>query len=160
MPPMPATLSVLQVADTTPATAPDSAKPLDLQHSEWVAKLSQEIVSAHESGQPLAFRLAPQFLGELKVGLTETAQGLVIELQPSSREAAAIIAREEPRLVEELRQRGVQVSEATLQFGASNDGRNSRNGANLRPFQPLQLSDPARVQDQNQHHTRPLGRFA
>lgn len=134
--------------------------PLDMQNDAWVACLSKEILLAHENGAPLSFRLAPHFLGALQVGLTETANGLVIELRPSSAEAAAILAREEPRLAEELRQRGVSVSETNLQFGASSDGRNSRSGANLRPFQPLQFSDPHRVQDQNQHRTRPTGRFA
>lgn len=161
IPPTPLAIAAPPFADMAASFAPDPAKPpLDLQNDAWVASLSHEIVAAHEKGAPLSFRIAPHFLGELQVGLTETPQGIIIELRPSSAEAAALIAREEPRLVEELRQRGVSVAEANLQFGASSDGRNSRASANFRPFQPLPFSDPIRVQGQNQHRTRPSGRFA
>lgn len=157
----PVVIAPPHLVELSATPAADFVKPpLDMQNDAWVASLSKEILLAHENGAPLSFRLAPHFLGALQVGLTETANGLVIELRPSSAEAAAILAREEPRLAEELRQRGVSVSETNLQFGASSDGRNSRSGANLRPFQPLQFSDPHRVQDQNQHRTRPPGRFA
>lgn len=134
--------------------------PLDLYARDWVGRLSQDIAVAHQSGSELSFRLAPRNLGQLDIGLGQTADGLVIELRPTNSDAAAIIAREEPRLIEELRQRGVSVSESNLHFGANGDGRSSRNGAIPRPHLPFQLSGRIAVEDQDQQRIRPAGRFA
>lgn len=156
--------TVLAPAMSTPPPAAklEIATPvLDLQAGDWTARLSQEILPAREGAAPeLAFRLTPKHLGTLDVGLTETPTGLIIELKPSSEEAKAIIAREEPRLIEELRQRGVPVADPALQSGANGDGRHNRNGAIPRPFLPFPESDQKTVQDQDQHSGPRQGRFA
>lgn len=150
-------ISALPPAAKLEAASP----PLDLQAGDWTTRLSQEIHSAREGPTPeLAFRLTPKHLGTLDVELTETPLGLIIELKPSSEEAKAILAREEPRLIEELRQRGVPVADPALQSGASGDGRHSRNGAIPRPFLPFPESDQKMVQDQDQHSSPRQGRFA
>lgn len=137
-------------------------RPLpDLRSNDWAARLSHEILIARESAtSELTFRLTPRHLGTLEVGLADTPQGLLVELRPSSEEAKAIVAREEPRLIEELRQRGVAVADPALQSGASGDGRHSRNGAIPRPLLPFPETDRNTVQDQDQHHGQPTGRYA
>jgi flagellar hook-length control protein FliK len=135
-------------------------RALDLSNRDWTARLSQEIVAAQRSDGELAFRLTPQHLGTLEIGLTETAQGVIVELQASKEEAAQIIARDETRLVEELRQRGVPVAEVSLRNGAGDDGRNPRNGANPAPQPPLTMNGPRGREDQDQLQTRERGRLA
>ena len=137
-------------------------RPLpDLRSNDWAARLSQEILIARQSATPeLTFRLTPRHLGTLEIGLADTPQGLLVELRPSNEEAKAIVAREEPQLIEELRQRGVAVAEPPLQSGASGDGRHSRNGAIPRPFLPFPETDRNTVQDQDQQHGQPIGRYA
>lgn len=150
-------ISALPPAAKLEAASP----PLDLQAGDWTTRLSQEILSARETSTPeISFRLTPRHLGTLDVGLTETPLGLILELRPSSEEAKAIIAREEPRLIEELRQRGVPVADPAPQSGANGDGRHNRNGAIPRPFLPFPESDQKTVQDQDQHSGPRQGRFA
>lgn len=134
---------------------------LDISANDWTSRLSHEILAARDSTDPeLSFRLTPKHLGTLDVGLSETSAGLVIELRPSSDEAKAIVAREEPRLFEELRQRGITVADASIQYGANGDSRHNRNGANPRVFLPFPEADRNSVQDQSQKNANPLGRFA
>lgn len=156
--------TVLAPAMSTPPLAAklETAAPtLALQAGDWTTRLSQEILSARETFIPeISFRLTPRHLGTLDVGLIETPLGLIIELKPSSEEAKAIIAREEPRLIEELRQRGVPMADPSLQSGANGDGRHNRNGAIPRPFLPFPETDRKTVQDQDQHSGPRQGRFA
>ena len=136
-------------------------RTLDISANDWTSRLSHEILAASDRAEPeLTFRLTPKHLGTLDVGLIETPSGLVIELRPSSDEAKAIVAREEPRLIEALRQHGVAVADPLLQSGANGDGRHSRNGAIPRPFLPFPETDRNPVQDQDQRHDQPKGRFA
>jgi flagellar hook-length control protein FliK len=160
---MPFEASALSAAmELAPKTKLQPELPLpDLRSNEWATRLSHEILLARESAtSELTFRLTPRHLGTVEVGLADTPQGLLVELRPSSEEAKAIVAREEPRLIEELRQRGVTVADPTLQSGASGDGRHSRNGAIPRPLLPFPEIDRNTVQDQDQQHGRPIGRYA
>ncbi|HMS19825.1 flagellar hook-length control protein FliK [uncultured Sphingorhabdus sp.] len=150
---------VIELAQKT-KLQPERPLP-DLRSNDWAARLSQEILLARESAtSELTFRLTPRHLGTLEVGLADTPQGLLVELRPSNEEAKTIVAREEPRLIEELRQRGVAVADPTVQSGASGDGRHSRNGAIPRPFLPFPETDRNTVQDQDQPHGQPTGRYA
>lgn len=148
------------MAIEVPALQEAPSPSLDMGDRDWIARLSQEIVKAHQGGNDISFRLAPQHLGTLDIGIRETGNGLVIEMRCSAPDAAAHISREEPRLIDELRQRGVPLAETSLQFGANGDSRNSRNGAVPRPVQPFPYVDQNAVQDQDRHQRRPAGRFA
>ena len=151
--------AVIELAQKT-KLQPERPLP-DLHAHDLAARLSHEILLARESATTeLTFRLTPRHLGMLEVGLADTPQGLLVELRPSNEEAKTIVAREEPRLIEELRQRGVAVADPALQSGASGDGRHSRNGAIPRPFLPFPEIDRSTVQDQDQQHGQPTGRYA
>lgn len=153
--------AILAGSFSSAAPVEQPIRGLDISANDWTSRLSHEILAARDSTDPeLSFRLTPKHLGTLDVGLTETPAGLVIELRPSSDEAIAIFAREEPRLIEELRQRGVAVADPALQSGASGDGRHSRNGAIPRPFLPFPETDRHPVQDHDQQHGPPTGRYA
>jgi flagellar hook-length control protein FliK len=155
-----ANISTLDVSTSPSLEASVPPRALDLSGRDWAARLSNEMLTAQRGDGELAFRLNPQHLGTLEVGLTETAQGLIVELQASKEEAARIIARDEPRLVEELRQRGVPVVEVSLRNGAGDDGRNPRNGSNPAPQPPLTMNDPHGHEDQDQQQARESGRLA
>jgi flagellar hook-length control protein FliK len=155
-----ANTSILDVSVGRTVEQEAMPRALDLSGRDWTARLSQEIVAAQRSDGELTFRLTPQHLGTLEIGLTETAQGMIVELQASKEEAAQIIARDEPRLIEELRQRGVPVAEVSLRNGAGDDGRSPRNGANPASHAPLTMNGPHGHEDQDQKETRERGRLA
>jgi flagellar hook-length control protein FliK len=158
--PVPQFASILDVS-INGGLEPDVApRPLDLSSHDWMARLSNEIIAAQRNDSELAFRLTPQHLGTLEISLSETAQGMIVEMLASKEEAGQIIAREEPRLVEELRQRGVPVAELSLRNGAGDDGRNPRNGANPAPQLPLTMNGPQGHEDQDQQQASQRGRLA
>ncbi len=156
----PVNISILDISPSRGAEPDVAARLLDLSGEDWAARLSDQLLAAPRNDRELSFRLTPQHLGMLEIGLTETARGMIVELQPSGQEAAQIIARDEPRLIEELRQRGVPVAEVLLRNGAGDDSRNPRNGANPAPHAPLTMNDPHGQEDQDQQQGRNRGRLA
>lgn len=158
IPPYPAQQGPDGPSSAAPAAA---AFSMDMRADGWAARLAHEILSARDCGATgLSLHLAPRHLGSLDIGLSESPAGLVVELRPSSEAAAALIAREQPHLLDELRQRGIPVAETALHFGANGHGRHTRNGAIPQPSQPLPDSDRLPVTDQDQHRAQPNGRFA
>jgi flagellar hook-length control protein FliK len=155
-----ANTSIMDVSINRASEPGLTPRMLDLSCRDWAERVSNEIIAAPRNDSELVFRLTPQHLGTLEIGLTETRQGMIVELQASKEEAAQIIARDEPRLLEELRQRGVPVAEVSLRNGAGDDGRNPRNGANPAPQPPLIMNGPQGHDDQDQQQTRERGRLA
>jgi flagellar hook-length control protein FliK len=155
-----ANTSIMDVSINRASEPGLTPRMLDLSGRDWAERLSNEIIAAPRNDSELVFRLTPQHLGTLEISLSETGQGMIVELQASKEEAAQIIAREEPRLIEELRQRGVPVADLSLRNGAGDDGRNPRNGANPAPQPPLIMNGPHGQEDQDQQQTRERGRLA
>jgi flagellar hook-length control protein FliK len=91
------------------AAAP-AEQTLDLARDDaWLDRLARDIVTASVGERTLKFRLLPERLGPLDVGLTVEADGLSITLTAHTREARDIVAAAQPRLVEELRNQGVRI---------------------------------------------------
>jgi len=154
----PVTVPVIDTQITRPAYAQFT---LDLARSDWVATMSMQIESAPRDRHDLSVRLTPAHLGVVDLAIADTARGLIIDLRPSSDDAAQIFAREEPRLLEELRQRGVPVAEYILRNGVSDDGRGRQSGANADGFRPYQQADRFAIEDQDRESvTAESGRFA
>ena len=102
---------------TAPAT-PVAPHQLDLARDMmWLDNLAREIVASASRDGRISFRLLPESLGQLDVGLTHVADGVHIQLDASTDAAAKIIAVEQPRLIDELRQYGVKVSGSELSSG-------------------------------------------
>lgn len=83
----------------------------------WLDNLAHEIAASASRDGHISFRLLPESLGQLDVGLTHGADGVHIQLDASTDAAAKIIAVEQPRLIDELRQYGVKVSGSELSSG-------------------------------------------
>lgn len=158
---LPTASSPLLFADKVTEFRVEAKPPIvDTSAQDWVADLAHEIVSARRADNEISFRLAPRHLGTLDIELRETADGLTVEMRTSTEEATQMIQRDTGRLIDDLRQRGINITDTSLHFGASGDGRNSRNGAIPLPGLPLPERGQEAAQDQDQHRRRPLGRFA
>lgn len=150
-----------QISDVPATRSVSNGIMIDLARSDWITTFSRHVEAASGRSQEVSMRLAPAHLGVIEIAVTDTAKGLVIDLRPGSDDAAQIFAREEPRLLEELRQRGVSVAEYTLRNGVSDDGRRHHNGANAQAFLPYQHADRFAIEDQDRDGARAeTGRFA
>ncbi len=139
----------------SPTAAPQLAHQLDLARDlAWIGNLAQEIIAASDDGESLRFRLLPQSLGQLDVQLARSSEGLKVEMTATAERAAQIIAAEQPRLIEELRQSGVKMAGVDLSTSQHNGSRHPhpppRNAA------PFAAAQPQSTQARN----RPDGRFA
>jgi flagellar hook-length control protein FliK len=115
--PEPAKPSPPLTANNT-ASPVESAVQLDLARDlAWIANLAQEIVIAAVGTERLTFRLMPQSLGQLDIELVHSPVGLAVEMTATTERAAQIIATEQPRLIEELRQAGVKMLPADHGMG-------------------------------------------
>lgn len=94
------------IAPTEPATTGH----IDLAHDMlWLDQLAREIVAVASSDGRLKFRLSPETLGNLDVAISTRADGVNIQLHPSTEAAARILTAEQPKLTEELRQSGIKL---------------------------------------------------
>lgn len=83
----------------------------------WIGNLAQDIVAASDDRDHLSFRLMPRSLGQLDVDLSRSPDGLRIEVTATTERATQIIAAEQPRLIDELRQSGIKATGTDLQAG-------------------------------------------
>lgn len=133
---------------------------LDTTTDHWVATLAHELVKANDLGNELEFRLTPRHLGMLEVGLGKTDFGITIELRASNEAAAQQIVQSEHRLLEELRQRGIAVSEYSIHSGPSSDGKNGRNEPKPNSAELTLDAGPTSQATEEIDESHPTGRFA
>lgn len=140
--------------------APTNIQPqifheLDLARDlAWIGNLAQDIVAASSDPEHLSFRLMPRSLGQLDVDLSRSPEGLHVEMTANTERATQIIAAEQPRLIEELRQSGIKIASADLATGQHpGSGRGHQPPRAELPFfdTPTRSDKPA---------NRPDGRFA
>lgn len=154
---------------TAPATfnaplfaTPDaySSQQLDLaRDTQWIEQLTREIVSVAGQDGKLRFGLAPDGLGQLEVMVETQQDGVNIQFQTSTENAAKIIAAEQPKLLEELRQSGVRVANNDLMTGHQMQGQRDQS-RNPNPAWQTPSSQPNRPTPSSNPNTSHSGRFA
>ncbi len=144
------------------SAAPQIVQQLDLARDlAWIGNLAQEIVAATDDCATLKFRLVPGSLGQLDVQLSRSPQGLQVEMTATTERATQIIAAEQPRLLEELRQSGVKTAGsdvATGQQHSQNSGSQRSQTPQQRTDLPFQSQNASRQSSKNE--SRASGRFA
>lgn len=120
------------------AIAPPRADtPVALAPGDWAAQLAEKIVTEIREPGNLALRLTPHHLGMLEISLIDNGQGLVIEMRTSNADTVSLLAREEQRLLDEMRARGVAVTDCSIRNGGGDSEARHQNGANSKAFQPF-----------------------
>jgi len=90
-------------------------RQLDLaRHDRWVNDLARDIAASAGSDGKMSFRLDPPQLGRLAVMLQQGEAGLSVRLDAETAEATQIISQAQPRLMEDLRQQGVRIADASV----------------------------------------------
>jgi flagellar hook-length control protein FliK len=135
-------------------------RQLDLaRDSRWLDALARDIVAVAETPDRLSFRLSPPQLGRLDVDLSASESGLSVRMNASSEAATQIIAAAQPRLIDELKNQGVRVSEAQV----STSGGQSQGQGQQQQRDADQMIEYARARFERTTETnlsRPKGRFA
>jgi flagellar hook-length control protein FliK len=157
---------IAQITAPAPAPLPASFRsdpaplveytPLHLsQDGEWIGALSREIVGNAARDNQLQFRLMPELLGQLDVALTTVDGQVDIRLETSTAAAAQIIAADQARLIEDLRNAGLKLGQFEMT--------NSQNGNRQPQRQPAHDGQTAE-DNSNQPRTpaspKARGRFA
>jgi flagellar hook-length control protein FliK len=143
---LPAQMPVLSGSPALPSALP-AIIPQDLvitghldlaRDTLWLDQLTREIVAAASNDGRLRFTLSPQALGSLDVAITSEAGGVNVQLQTSSESATRIMAAEQPKLAEELRQSGVKLVNNDLinnqQMGSRGEHSQPRDFASQTPI--------------------------
>jgi flagellar hook-length control protein FliK len=135
-------------------------RQLDLaRDSRWLDALARDIVAVAETPDRLSFRLSPPQLGRLDVDLSASESGLSVRMNASSEAATQIIAAAQPRLIDELKNQGVRVSETQVSTG----GGQSQGQGQQQQRDADQMIEYARARFERTTETnpsRPKGRFA
>lgn len=165
------TLPTPTVVSATSMTAPIFGGPdnftthqLDLaRDGQWIDQLARDIVAVAGQDGKLRFGLSPSNLGQLEVSVETQQDGVNIHMQASTEAAARIFAAEQPKLVEELRQSGVRVTNSDLLGGQQMQGqRDQSRPQNSAGHTSTDLTSnlvSQRTSPDNQN-TSPNGRFA
>lgn len=130
--------------------------PLHLSpDGEWIGALSREIVGNAAHDNQLQFRLMPELLGQLDVALTTVDGQVDIRFETSTAAAAHILAADQARLIEDLRNAGLKLGQFEMT--------NSQNGNRQPRRQPAHDGQTAE-NNSNQPRTpaspKARGRFA
>jgi|GEM_PF-1947358 flagellar hook-length control protein FliK len=137
-----------------------STQQLDLaRDTQWIEQLTREIVSVAGQDGKLRFGLAPDGLGQLEVMVETQPDGVNIQFQTSTESAAKIIAAEQPKLLEELRQSGVRVTNGDLMAGHQMQGQRDQS-RNPNPAWQTPSSQTSRPTPSSNPNTSHSGRFA
>ena len=145
------------VADSNvPASYPvaDTKQLVMTQDGEWIGALARDIVSNAARDNQLVFTLMPENLGQLDIALTTDNGQVDIRLETSTNAAAQIIAADQARLIEDLRNAGLKLG----QFDMSN--RQNGNGQPQPQKPDGQRTETSSTSTQPQASSKAYGRFA
>jgi flagellar hook-length control protein FliK len=153
----PENIRAVATIPSAPSPTPVATHQLDLARDMmWLDNLAREITASASREGRISFRLAPESLGQLDVGLTHSTDGMHIQLDASTDAAARIIAVEQPRLVDELRQSGVKISGSEVSTGYQNGSQKGQSA----PHQHLPTPRTPNHHFQNIPNLKRSGRFA
>lgn len=89
---------------------------------EWLDQLARDIVrtgAAGGEGGALRFRLNPETLGQVRVELSQGAEGATVRIAAETEGARALLADAQPRLLAEARAQGVRIAESEVSLAGS-----------------------------------------
>ena len=140
--PAPYPVAVSPTSAVTNAAAPaEMATTAHLDSARdtlWLDQLAREIVAVGSHYGKLRFSLSPPALGDLDVAISTQADGVHVQLQTSTENAARIFAAEQPKLAEELRQSGIRLTGNDMmgsqQMGGHRDQSHMQNSARHVPL--------------------------
>ncbi|MBN8842369.1 MAG: flagellar hook-length control protein FliK [Sphingomonadales bacterium] len=146
--------------------APVAERTLDMtSDDQWIAQLAADIAATKSDKGDLSFRLMPRHLGRLDVAMSLDGDSVSLKLDTQHEATAAIVQAAQPRLVEDLRQQGVRVTEAQVTHTPVETGRQQQNQSQGRGTTPdaSHLIETAADQADSTHDERTAdrrGRFA
>lgn len=160
-------------ARTKPAMSPGNAvsvpvgdvieRQIDLtRHDRWTTELARDIAAASTAQDRVAFRLEPARLGRLDVALHHGEAGLSVRIEVETSDAHRLIVAAQPRLMDDLRQQGLRVADAQIDWTMGH-GQPHQQFQHQRPQPPSGLTAmPLQMgaQDEATADEMPDGRFA
>jgi flagellar hook-length control protein FliK len=132
------TIMTDRTADTavhplTEASAIVAERALDVaRDSLWLDQLAGDIAAVQDHDRDLSFRLIPAQLGQLDVKIASSDEGVQLNFNTQTDEAAHIIGNAQSRLVDELKAQGVRVAGSEVNTGSGQSSFGQQNGSPAR----------------------------
>lgn len=161
------TIMTERIAETavralTDASAAVADRALDVARgSLWLDQLAGDIAAVQDRDRDLSFRLIPAQLGQLDVKIASSDDGMQLNFNTQTEEAARIIGSAQLRLVEELKAQGVRVAGSEVNAGAGQQSFSQQNGQPARAATIAEFERPSLVASEQTTANEPQnGRFA
>jgi flagellar hook-length control protein FliK len=165
------TIMTERIAETairpvTDASAVVADRALDVARgSLWLDQLAGDIAAVQDNNRDLSFRMIPAQLGQLDVKIASRDDGMQLNFNTQTEEAARIIGSAQARLVEELRAQGVRVAGSEVNTGSGQQSFAQQNGhsaraATIAEFERPLFQSPKQTQEQTHANDPQNGRFA
>ncbi len=143
-----ASATITQSPAVGPSTRPEApAAPVlrDLplnSDGEWLATIARDIARAADPNAPLAFRLRPEALGEVRIEMTRIDDSTSIRIVTESEAARAALAEGQQRLIAEARSNGVRIADATVLLADSGTAQHHQDRRQNEPNRPVSAGPP------------------
>lgn len=161
------TIMAERIAETavralTDASALVADRALDVARgSLWLDQLAGDIAAVQDHDSDLSFRMIPAQLGQLDVKIATKEDGMQLNFNTQTDEAARIIGNAQSRLVEELKAQGVRVAGSEVNTGSGQQSFAQQNGQPARTATIAEFERPSFQSLEQTHANEPQnGRFA
>lgn len=154
-------------APSTRLEAPAAPVPRDLpvdSDGEWLSTIARDIARAADPNAPLAFRLRPDALGEVRIEMTRSDDSTSIRIVTESEAARAALADGQQRLIAEARSNGVRIAETSVLFADGGTAQHHQDRRQNEPNRPLSAGPPPQRSNApdlaNHDPSQPMDRYA
>ena len=111
--------------------------------SLWLDQLAGDIAAVQENNRDLSFRMIPAQLGQLDVKIATNDDGMQLNFNTQTEEAARIIGSAQSRLIEELKAQGVRVAGSEVNTGSGQQSFGQQNGQAARAATIAEFERPS-----------------
>lgn len=144
---------VADAASPLPSIDALSPTPIDVAGDDWMTAMIERIETIRDSGamRETRIRLAPDALGQVEISIRQEGDRLQVRINAETPAARALLAEAAPKLADLAEQRGLRLSQTTLDFGAGAQGQRERAQPNPAPRSappPAASAEPDAIQDQ------------
>ena len=144
------------------ASAVVADRALDVARgSLWLDQLAGDIASVQDLDRDLSFRLIPARLGQLDVKIATSDDGMQLNFNTQTDEAARILGSAQSRMVEELKAQGIRVAGSEVNAGSGQSSFSQHHGQPSRAETIIEFERPsAKFPEPTDANGPQNGRFA
>jgi Meckel syndrome type 1 protein len=136
------TLATTHAVSPMPAVAEAQRTPLDMRHDDWTQKLIDRIETIRDAANAADTRikLMPDALGKIDVSMRKDGDTVHVAFTADVPATRAMLADAQPRLAELAQQRGLRLSQASVDAGTGGDSQQRQAPEPSTPTRPIRAA--------------------